>query len=151
MKLAWSLISAPENRLMLDVFCELTPRDERSLKHSNKKLKISLKTVPVDFTMFDPRGLKFEKDHLDIEGDIVVGKKWELSDVFSFTAFDVADSRKAVIMGERIKTEIVCAMILAAPLAEFHGVVKTYDVDVECPKEISNMEHWRRSVLIRGS
>lgn len=151
MKLAWSLLPAgTADQLILDVFCELTPRDERTLRHAAGKVSVSFKTVPVDFRMFDARGIEFEKKHIDIDCEMSSGKKWQFKDFFSFTTFAVADSRKAVVLCERVKTEIVCAMIHAAPLAEFHGAIKTYDVDIETPKEVSNMDHWRRSVLIRG-
>lgn len=151
MKLAWSFNPGPAaDHLSLDVFCELTQRDERILRPAGK-LSVSLLNVPLEFPLLDARLEKCVDKTMQLKTEIVVGKKWQLKDHFPWLTLDPKYVRLAVVMAERIKTEIVAAMIVAAPMASFQGVVKTYDVDVETPKELTNMEHWKRSVLIRGS
>lgn len=152
MKLATAFHPAPTlDQLQFNVICELTARDERLLKPTGGKLEVDFMEVPTMFPLHDARGLKYSQKNLTFKSIIVVGKKWELMTDFPFIFYSTGNHRLGIVLTERIKNEIIYAMIQAAPLAAFTGIVKNYDVEVETPKELMNFEHWRRSVLVRGS
>lgn len=152
MKLAVKYSGSPKsaNHLSFDVFCDLTPHDERALRGVGGKFKVDFSRVPVALDLFDARLEKCQLAGVGVEAEICVGKKFEFSSVWAWTSYLAVDHRMGIVMAHRVMYEITYAMIAAVPEPSFTGAVRTFDVDVDVPRSMLHYETLRRNIITRA-
>ena len=144
---------------------QLSARDAQVLRPIGSELKVHMNLVP-PLDLCDARGKTYEEDHkrwfttegrtqyATIHGQPEFNDNgqptWKLSDFMPYTIFRVTQIREAYVYLRMIAAHIENAMILAMPLAPYYGFTRVFDIRFDVPKEITNFELYRRSILAHG-
>lgn len=151
----------PEH-MVLSYAVALSAQEVRILKPLEHKLVVSLQDLRPPLNLTNDRGEMFEGVYKDrgmsidatLTGDPKLHDnaqpKWQLEDHFCWRIFEVRDIRKAYVFLRMIAAQVENSMILSMPLAPYYGFTRTFDVRFDVPKEISNFEVFRRSILAHG-
>ena len=142
--------------MKFDYVAELTMDDARVLRPSEAGLDVDFSGISLTgLSLFDSRMATYGGTAFKMRGTIVPAptkvapSKWILSENFDWTVFDVRELRKVYVLLRKIKSAVEDAMILSVPLTPCYGLVQTFDVRVDVPKEITNFENFRRSIVLR--
>jgi hypothetical protein len=145
----YSVAKSP-NHLAFDVYCDLSPHDERVLKPIGGSFTVNFSRVPLVLDLFDARLERCELPNVPVKAVISVGKKFEFSSVWNWTSYLACDHRLGIEMAHRVMHEIEYAMIAAAPQPQFTGAIRTFDVEVDVPKSMLYYESLRRNIITRA-
>ncbi len=146
----------PEH-MTLSFATSLSLHEARLLKPLKHKLEVDFSDVLVPLDLYDARMVKYGHKRLNLRSVIAGSEvaadaqqpKWELANDFTFLTFGVTDLRSAYVFLRSIAFQIENTMILKMPMAPYYGFTKTFDVRFDVPKEITNFEQFRRSILVR--
>lgn len=147
----------PEH-MILSYAVALSQHEARALKPLGHKLDVNFNEVDIPFALYDGRDVKCSMKYVNVIAQIVGDPllpdnqqaKWQLEEQFQWTTFEVRDIRRAYVLLRKIAAQVENTMILSMPLAPYYGFTKTFNIRFDVPREITEFEPLRRSIIARG-
>jgi hypothetical protein len=151
MKHAFTITPSPNKDLLeIDYACEFTKPEMKGLFQKGDTLVVRVAAGDLDFALLSMNsGTALSNEALTFDWHIPETDRWSLSSAFEYRVVSVLCLRSAYVFLRRVMHAVEDAAILKFPLAPFTGLVQTFDVRLDVPKEVTQFEAFRRSILVR--